>query len=226
MPVPHPGDHMPRLATASIAALLLFGSAVPLVGQAACTAKGKERWTVKTAAPTTSSVHAIRIANFATLDAPPSAISGTKGAKLSETRYTDSVNGLHEGQLVSVTAWVRLIKTSRDDCDYHIQIEPTQTGHDGMVIVEIPAADASHVTDSGLRGTLETVRATMLKDLKLTKEPSESGNKIGAAYMTITGALFFDGPHYPGCGSRGSGDSAVTCWEIHPVTAVRFAPRP
>ena len=197
-----------------------------MVAQGTCTAKGKERWTVKTTAPTTSTPRVIPIADFATLRAPPSAISGNKGSKLIETRYTDSVSGLHEGQLVSVTGWVRLIKTSLDDCDYHIQIEPTQTGHDGMVIVEIPEPDASHVADPRLRGILETARTDMLKALKLTKEPSGRGNTIGSAYMTITGALFFDAPHHPDCGTRGSGDSAVTCWEVHPVTAVRFAPKP
>src|SRR6185437_358960 len=114
-------------------------------------------------------------------------------------RYPDSMNGFQEGQLVSVTGWVRLIKTSSDDCDYHIQIEPTKSGHDGMVIVEIPEPDSRHVTDPALRGTLETARTDMLQDLKLAKEPSKSGNKIGSAYMTIEGALFFDGPHYPKC---------------------------
>lgn len=143
-----------------------------------------------------------------------------------ETRYPDAVSGLHEGQLVSVTGWVRLIKTSSDDCDYHIQVEPTKTGHNGMVIVEVPEPDAHHVTDADLRGQLTAAREAIVKGLKLTKEPSKGGNTIGSAYMTFTGALFFDAPHYPNCGSRGSGDTAVTCWEIHPATTAKFAVRP
>jgi hypothetical protein len=97
---------------------------------------------------------------------------------------------------------------------------------DGMIIVEIPEPDSEHVSDSSLRATLAAAREALKSDLHLTKEPSKSGNAIGKAYMMFEGALFFDAPHDPNCGSRGVKMQAATCWEIHPVTMVRPAARP
>src|ERR1043165_9300903 len=94
-------------------------------GQAACTAKGVDRWTVKTSAPLTSTrPKTITIQRLAQLGDPPTAVSGQRGATTLETRYRETVDGFREGQFVRVTGWVRFIKTSPDDCDYHIQITP------------------------------------------------------------------------------------------------------
>jgi hypothetical protein len=130
-------------------------------------------------------------------------VSGKAGAKNLETRYPDAVGAKHrEGQFVSVTGWVRFIKLSGDDCDYHIQITPELTNTDGMVIVEIPEGDAKHVSDASFRAIVDAARAAMPVDLHLKKEPGTGGNKIGRAYMTFEGALFFDAPHYPNCHAR------------------------
>ena len=137
---------------------------------------------------------------------------------------------MHEGDLVSLTGWIRLVATSSDDCDYHIEVEAAPTGADGAIIVEIPEPDAAHVADAALRAQLKSARQQLLAGLKIKGAPSPSGNVIGSAYMTVTGALFFDAWHSPACGNRGKQKvklgSALTCWEIHPVTAVAFAPRP
>lgn len=206
-------------------AVLIAG---PVALSAQCTAMGHDRWTVKTSAPSSATkAKVIALQDLATLAAPATVTSKAKGVKLLETRYTGAVGpGLSEGQLVRVTGWVRFIKLSSDDCDYHIQLTPDTANTDDMVVVEIPEADAEHVTDAALRAELAKARDTIPIDLHLKKAPGPSGNKIGKAYMTFAGALFFDAPHYPNCGKRGVGMQAATCWEVHPVTAVAFAPRP
>lgn len=204
----------------------LISGAAAVDGQ--CTRKGHDRWTVKTSAPSgATKAKAVALHDLASLAAPATIMSKAKGVKLRETRYGDVVGpGLTEGELVSVTGWVRFIKLSSDDCDYHIQLTPDTATTDDMVIVEIPEADAAHVSDAGLRAELAKARDTIPIDLHLKRAPGTGGNTIGKAYMTFAGALFFDAPHYPNCGRRGVGMQAATCWEVHPVTVVGFAPRP
>ncbi len=200
---------------------------MPAGAQATCTAVGSERWTVKTMAPIDSGQpRAFTAAEFAALPAPPHILE--RGEKLRDTRYPDPVSsGVREGALVSVIGWVQLIKTSPDDCDYHIQITPTMDGATGTVIVEVPDGDAEHVADPALRRELAAERTLIRQQLNLKSEPSKRGNVIaGRAYMAFTGALFFDGPHYPHCDARGEKAKAVTCWEVHPVVGSRFVPRP
>lgn len=190
-----------------------------------CAAVGSERWTVKTTAPITTHARQIDLVAFGKLPTPTD-IHGPHD-KMLDTRYPTAIQaGLHEGDLVSVSGWVQKIKTSADDCDYHIEITPLKDGSSGLVIVEIPEPDAAHVADANLRGQLQALRSSLLTKLNLTGEPTMGGNKIGGrAYMSFTGALFFDGPHAPGC-ARGTGKASVTCWELHPVVAAEFAPRP
>ncbi len=195
--------------------------------QTVCAAKGSERWSVKTMAPIDSgAARQFALTELAAL--PPPAHILERGEKLRDVRYPEPVvPGVREGALVSVAGWVQLIKLSADDCDYHVQITPTRDGTTGMVIVEIPEGDAVHVTDAALRSTLAAERALIRQQLNLKGEPSKHGNVIaGRAYMEFTGALFFDGPHYPHCDARGEGERAATCWEVHPVVASRFVPRP
>jgi hypothetical protein len=216
---------MRQLRVASL--FVLLGPGV-IGAQSACTAIGKAQWTVKTESPLAPS-KAVPIAPdvFSALPVPAEIASHEKGAKNSETRYPDKLEGqFREGEVVSLTGWVRFIKLSSDDCDFHIQVTPDSAGTDGMIIVEIPQADAEHVTNGALRAELEIARAAMESDLKLNKEPSKRGNKIGSAYMTFDGALYFDAPHWPHCELRGVGMPASTCWEIHPVTKVSFAKKP
>lgn len=198
-----------------------------LQGQTLCTAVGKERWPVKTMAPSQATTPVpITLSQLASLAAPGTATSGKPGAKTDETRYSDKVDGFHEGELVNVTGWVRFIKLSSDDCDYHIQITPDPDKDDGMVVVEIPDGDAAHVADVNLRSQVDAARDGIPAELHLKRAPGAGGSVIGKAFMTFEGALYFDAPHYPNCGSRGVGMHAATCWEIHPVTAVRFAVKP
>lgn len=90
---------------------------------------GKDRWTVKTSAPIpTTKPTAIPLPAFVKLAVPAAVTSGKTGVKTLETRYDDDLGGgLREGTLVSITGWVRFIKLSSADCDYHIQITPIWT---------------------------------------------------------------------------------------------------
>lgn len=197
------------------------------VAQTTCARVGSERWVVKTMAPIADdSVLRFDTAELVALPAPTDI--QVPHDKMLDTRYpTDIAPGLHEGSLVRVRGYVRRIKTSPDDCDYHIEITPAPDSNDGMVIVEVPAPDASHVSDAALRQQVGEVRNWLKQALHLSREPSSSGAAIGGrVYLEFSGALFFDGPHAPNCSARGSRPGAATCWEIHPVTAVGFAPRP
>lgn len=207
-----------------LTALALF-TTVRAGSAQACAAVGSERWPVKTTGAITIHAKHIDLVAFGKLPTPKDI--HVAHDKMLDTRYPTAIQArLHEGDLVSVTGWVQKIKTSPDDCDYHIEITPVKNGSSGLVIVEVPEPDAAHVADADLRSQLRDLRPKLLAKLKLTGEPTTGGNKIeGRAYMTFTGALFFDGPHAPGC-KRGTGKASVTCWELHPVVTAEFAPRP
>jgi len=72
------------------------------------------------------------------------------------------------------------------------------------------------------------LRDTLLHDPK--KEFSKSGSWIGGrAYMAVTGQLFFDDWHIGGERGKsplGHPGHAATTWEVHPITDIRFAPKP
>lgn len=214
----------PSQACVALTALLLFATARD--AKANCIKKGSERWLVKTSAPVhvASPAKRFTVQDFAKLPAPVH--MGDAGQPMLATRYDYAMSsGLHEGDLIAVRGYVKLIKTSPDDCDYHIQINPTNTGTGGTVVVEIPKADALHVVDGQLRKLLLVEHDSILKQLKLTKEPGTNRIK-GPAYVEFIGALFYDGPHHKNCAGRGVDSPAVTCWEVHPVTLTHFVARP
>jgi len=209
--------------------LLAFALVATAVAQVAkpCTAVGKDRWEVKTSAPLAAArPRSLAFADFAKWPAPADPAS----LRTARTRSAAAVGGLREGDLVSLTGWIRLLATSSDDCDFHIEVEAAAAGAGGAIIVEIPQPDAQHVAGAALRPQLVSARRQLLAALKIKGAPSLRGNLIGKAYMTATGALFFDAWHYPACAKRGKQQAklgaALTCWEIHPVISVAFAPRP
>ena len=217
----------PRHALLALAAACLLAVAHHANAQATCTAIGSERWTVKIAAPVAT--HRTRHLDPTTLAAlPVPKEAATYQGRMLDRRYASSIRtGLHEGDLATVRGWVQRIKTSSDDCDYHVELTPSQHDLHGMVIVELPPADSIHILDSSLRAQVAAARALLRQQLRLSGEPSRHGNAIGGrAYMEFSGALFFDGIHSPHCELRGSGAGAATCWELHPVIAARFVPRP
>jgi hypothetical protein len=195
-----------------IVGLLTFGPH-GFGAQATCTDVGSERWTVKTMAPLAGGAHRFDAVQFVALPTPSDI--QVRHDKMLDSRYPTPIKaGLHEGSLVRVRGWVQRIKVSPDDRDYHIEITPEENSTDGMVIVEVPAADAAHVADTDVRQLVGDVRTWLYAAVNLTHEPSSNGSKIGGrAYTEFSGALFFDGPHAPNCDARGSKPGAATCWE-------------
>ena len=190
-----------------------------------CVKPGVSRWSVKTSLPSRRAKPVpMSLAAITALPIPAS----VTGNKESTTRYSDDLGGgLTEGALVRVSGWVRVIATD-PDCDYHIQLTPTNAGIHGTVIVEVPRASATYEKSPELRDSATAVRDFLKARILRGKEPSGSaGNKIGKAYIEVVGQLFLDGHHLPNCDARGKqGMRATTCWEVHPVIAAHFAPRP
>ncbi len=189
-----------------------------------CVKPGVSRWTVKTSLPANRNKPiAVTLEEITALPDPD-----LSGGKESDTRYPDDLgNGLKEGSLVRVSGWIRLIATD-PDCDYHIQLTPTNSGVDGTVIVEVPNPKANFEKSPELRDSATAVRAFLLSKILKGKEPAGGkGSKIGSAYVEVVGQLFMDAHHSPNCDARGKqGMHATTCWEVHPIIAARFAPRP
>ena len=220
---------MPNHLRLRIASGLVPLACVLLVSRSAaqtCSPVGVKRWAVKTMAPSPGAEpKSIDAKDFGALPPPP---DFKKKTRFINTRYTGSVDGgLHEGDLVRVAGWVQFIKTSADDCDYHLQITPKRGGKTGTIIIELPQPDATHVSDPALRAKLVEARAALHQQLHLIGEPPAKGIWIrSGVYMEFVGALFFDGNDYPNCDQRGKGTPAVTCWEVHPVVASRALPPP
>lgn len=206
------------------AAILALAPLVPSALTAQCKKPGVSRWAVKTSLPTKRNrLVALTLAELAALSAPASA----EGNKERTTRYPETVeHNLKEGKLVRVRGWLRLIAVD-PDCDYHIQLTPTKTGTTGTVIVEVPNPEASYEKSAELRDSASAVREFLKTRILKGKDPAGGkGSLIGSAYVEVVGQLFMDAHHLPHCDGRGKqGMAASTCWEVHPVVAMRFAAR-
>jgi hypothetical protein len=192
---------------------------------AQCVKPGVSRWAVKTSLPTNRNEPvALTLEEITALPVPAGAAQDKERA----SRLPDDLgNGLREGSLVRVSGWVRVIATD-PDCDYHIQLTPTNAGVDGTVIVEAPNPQAGYESSAELRDSATAVRDFLKSRILKGKEPSgNAGNKIGSAYIEVVGQLFLDAHHLPNCDARGKqGMHATTCWEVHPVIAAQFMPKP
>jgi hypothetical protein len=124
-----------------------------------------------------------------------------------------------------------------DDCDFHIQISPQPrtitnkpTASDNCMIVELPSGQ--YAANPQLGAQFETMRQWVIDRLFARTPP-----KIGSVhvmrhpvYVSVTGALFYDDAHHykpdhtTGRGKRGM--DSKTLWELHPITAIAFAPKP
>jgi hypothetical protein len=158
---------------------------------------------VKTSLPTNRNMPiALTLAEITALPDPAGAAQDKERA----TRFSDDLgNGLKEGALVRVSGWVRVIATD-PDCDYHIQLTPTNAGVEGTVIVEVPSPKSSYEHSAELRDSATAVRRFLKARILNGKEPQgNAGNKIGSAYVEVVGQLFLDAHHMPNCDARGSG---------------------
>jgi len=187
---------------------------------------GVERWAIKT------SLAANPRNKKSTIDAMlslPNPIA--KKSDASETvRIAKTVGGLKEGDIVTITGWLLLVALEDDskkhrDGDFHIQIRPTADWADSCLVVEIP--DSDFVDDPDLKAKCAQARQFVLTKLLKNKQPGTAGNKmVHPVFVTITGQLFFDAVHMTGQPRGKKGMHSYTCWELHPVTNMAFAPKP
>ncbi len=211
-----------RLIPAALALVVLVA---PLSARAQCQKPGVSRWSVKTSLPTARNKPvALTLAEITALPDPAT----VAGNKESNKRFTDDLgHGVKEGSLVRVTGWIRLIATD-PDCDYHIQMTPTNTGTGGTVIVEVPNPEVAFEKSKELRDSATAVRDFLKSRILKGRDPKgNSGTKIGSAYVEVVGQLFMDAHHTPHCDGRGKQNMhATTCWEVHPIISAKFAPKP
>jgi hypothetical protein len=189
---------------------------------------GVERWAIKTSLPDHSQTMDVPIAELLALPNPVN----QGDSKYDSLRIPLSVGTrqLREGDIITTTAWLHLVALEDDskkhrDGDFHIQIRTSPDWLDSCLVVEVPYPN--FVSDPILAGKCGKVRQFIKDNLLKGKEPGTKGNKLDhPVYVTITGQLFFDLPHVKGNPRGKRGMKSYTPWEIHPITKIKFAPKP
>jgi len=218
-----------------LAATVVICSMATLTAAAqTCNGPGKARWPIKTSLPdgttATASGKTIALAKLLALPAAPDVTDNDK--RFQDTRipaFDNSLN-LKEGDLVTTTGWLYLVATEKDDCDYHIQISPEARTtadppqeSDDCLIVEAPRPD--FLTGEGLSAAVTQERDFIKTKILAGKEPSSSASVMQhPVCVTVTGQLFFDDAHVSGELRGKKHMSSHTIWELHPITAFKFAP--
>lgn len=218
----------------------LIGLACPLSAKAAplpCPQNGieHERWPIKTTLPP-AGAHTVRMKLADALSdskLPPLPDVKTNDARYDSARILDQP--IKENKLITVSGWLYLVAFESDDCDFHIQLgtQPrTLSNHptaaDNCMIVEVPSGEYATTIST----QVETVRDWVVAKLLHNTDP-----KIGSihvmqhpVYVKVTGALFYDDDHvYKADHTTGRGKKGMaskTLWEVHPMTAIAFAPKP
>lgn len=195
---------------------------------------GVARWAIKTSVLSDAQLRTLSLDDLLGLKLPT---IPPKSATFdpNTARIPGSVPGVpHEGDLVTVTGWLHLVafeSTKTGDEDYHIQLSGDQADGAHCLIIEAPNPD--YVSDPALRAETTAIREWVRTNLlhSASQQPSSSGNVMThVPYVEATGQLFFDATHAeaadPGGGRGKKGMSAVTTWELHPLTKLQFAPRP
>lgn len=117
-----------------------------------------------------------------------------------------------EKQIVSVTGYAWIIKTSAEDCDIHIEMSETNDSTAKRIIAEIP--NTTEYCDFHTRVMEELVRKFHLH--KKNEYHFDKGDNNGKPIkMTVTGYLFWDSGH-PTNSHHGSA-KVGSIWELHPV---------
>jgi hypothetical protein len=200
---------------------LLTAVSCSLMGQ------GSERWPVKTSVPDGTNFSKPAKATMTEL----MALKDVDGVTHNDKRYQSeripakAGDKLPEGMLVTTTGWLRLV-AGETDGDYHIQMSDAATGED-CVIVEVPNPGEKFTADAALRPKFQAVRDLIKTKMLAGKDPSSGGNVMQhPVFVTVTGIMFYDDAHIgdPPRGKKGM--KATTLWELHPVTAIAFAPKP
>ncbi|MBI3568913.1 MAG: hypothetical protein HY084_12010 [Gemmatimonadetes bacterium] len=219
-----------RIALALRILVLLAAASTSAVAQkVSCAERACDRWSIKT-----STVgDRVAVEQSATLDeliayrAPDHAMDTGAKAAYQKKRLPGAVgsHGEHEGTIIRVEGFLRLMQHDTGDSDYHLQLSPTwdSTADSTDVIVEVPDPDL--LPDGELKTRAAAMRTWLDHLAAKGAVSSGKGNLLQRkTWVFVEGQLFFDHHHYPGCGQRGKQQRhAVTCWEIHPITAIGFA---
>lgn len=189
---------------------------------------GVERWAIKTSLPDHPQKKKVPISELLALPNPVD--QETSQYDNVRIPFTVGTRRLKEGQIVTTTAWLHLVAlqdepSTHRDGDYHIQIRTSPEWQDSCLVIEVPYPD--FVPDPALAEKCGKVRQFIKDNLLKGKEPGMRGNKLDhPVYVIITGQLFFDLSHVKGSPRGKRGMKSYTPWEIHPVTAIKFAPIP
>jgi len=206
------------------AALLARG----LGAQSTCTEPGKELWGLKSNVPLHASItkaKLIPLADLMDLAAPSPA---PKSNLLKRKRLPAFANPHHvkEGDIVRTRGFLRLVATSDNDCEYHIQLTTTASATSSF-IVEIARESAASIKSTFVRGKAAAVRKFIRDDINGGREPSEAGRTIvPPVFVEVAGQLFFDSGHSPNDQRGKAGMPAATLWEIHPILSIKRARAP
>jgi hypothetical protein len=221
-------ETMKTYARLTVLACVLTLGLHTLVAQNLHLEPGVERWAIKTSLLDHPQKKTVPIAELLALPNPVD----QEDSKYDSVRIPFAVGPHHlqEGEIVTTTAWLHLValeddsKTHRDG-DYHIQIRSSSEWQDSCLVVEVPYSE--FVSDPSLAKQCGAVRQFIKDRLLNGKEPGTRGNMLDhPVYVTITGQLFFDLPHVKGSPRGKRRMKSYTPWEIHPITAIKFAPKP
>jgi hypothetical protein len=190
--------------------------------------QGVERWPVKTSVPDgTNFSKAAQVALTDLLALPDAPGVGHDDAKYQSARIPAKAGDkFSEGQLLTTTGWLHLV-AGETDGDYHIQISDSDSTGDHCLIVEVPNPDPKFTASADLQPKFAAVRDLIKTKMLAGKDPSVGGSVMQhPVYVTVSGILFYDDSHVgdPPRGKKGM--HAATLWELHPVTAITFAPKP
>ena len=191
-------------------------------------AQGTERWSIKTSVPDgTNFSKAAQVALTDLLALPDAPGVGHDDAKYQSARIPAKAGDkFSEGQLLTTTGWLHLV-AGETDGDYHIQISDSDSTGDHCLIVEVPNPDPKVTASADLQPKFAAVRDLIKTKMLAGKDPSVGGSVLQhPVYVTVSGILFYDDSHVgdPPRGKKGM--HAATLWELHPVTAITFAPKP
>jgi hypothetical protein len=203
---------------------------VAVLTAASCAAwsQGVERWAVKTSVPEGTNFSKVTQAALTDL----LALADAPGVAHNDKRYESARipakagDKFPEGMLITITGWLHLV-AGETDGDYHIQISDSATTGDHCLIVEVPNPDPKFTSSADLQPKFAAVRDMIKAKMLAGKDPSPGGSVMQhPCYVTVSGIVFYDDAHVGDAPRGKKGMKAATLWELHPVTAIAFAPKP
>src|SRR5262249_31065643 len=116
------------------------------------------RWPIKTSLAPGADLSRSVPEDFAKLAGLPD----IPGVKAKDPRYPNKriptpVDGLREGQIVTMTGYVHVVACETDG-DYHIQVTGSPTSGDHCLIVELPYDDPAYESVASLRAKFGPLR--------------------------------------------------------------------